>query len=196
MRGFMQTGVSVIQACYEAIKHQSFLDAYDDTFDIVRADTDDLKNKLFALRYTVYCEENKCDEPGQYPDKLLREPHDEDAAHFLLIHKESGEVAGGVSVVLPDAERPCGHFPVQELCDHPILHLDAEVERMCEISRLFMAPRFRRRPEDGQIMPAYYEQDWGLKFTDGRIDYFRRRIPYAPLGLLRMAFETALLESE
>jgi hypothetical protein len=55
-----------------------------------------------------------------------------------------------------------------------------------------MAPHFRRRPEDGRIMPTYYEQDWGLKFTGGKIDYFRRRIPYAPLGLLRAAFETAL----
>jgi N-acyl amino acid synthase of PEP-CTERM/exosortase system len=188
----MHTGLSVFQACYDAIKHQSFVDAYEDTFDVVLADTDELKDKLFQLRYTVFCEENNCDEASHYPDKKLKEPYDAWATHFLLIHKESGDVAGGVSVVLPNREKPLQGFPVQEMCDHPLVHMEGEVYRLCEISRLFMAPRFRRRPEDGRLMPRYYDQDWGLKFTNGKIDYFRRRIPYAPLGLLRAVFEQAL----
>lgn len=188
----MQTGLSVFQACYEAIKHQSFLDAYEETFEIVRADTPEQKDQLYALRYTVFCEENNCESAEWYPDKKLKESYDDWATHFLLVHRASGDVAGGVSVVLPQPEKPLQGFPVQAVCDHPLVHMEGELKRLCEISRLFMAPRFRRRPGDGRLMPAYYDQDWGLKFTNGKIDYFRRRIPYAPLGLLRAVFETAL----
>lgn len=188
----MHAGLSVFQACYEAIKQQSFLSGYYDTFDIVRVDTDDMREKLFQLRYTVFCEENNCDDPANFTDRLLKEVYDEWAVHFVLVHRETGEVVGGASIVLPPDERTENVFPVQAQCDHPLIHMETEVRRLCEISRLFMAPKFRRRPEDGRFLPAYYEQDWGFKLLDGKLDYFRRRIPYAPLGLLKAVFETAL----
>lgn len=188
----MPTALSMVQACYNAIKHQSFVEAYAQMFDVVRLETPAEKEQLFRLRYKVFCEENDCDNTLHYPDGLLTEAADEWAAHFMLKHKESGEIAGGVSVVLPDLRRPQHYFPVQNRCDHPLVHLESETHRLCEIYRLFMMPHFRRRPEDGRVMPTYYEQDWGLKFTNGKIDYFRRKVPYAPLGLLKAAFETAL----
>jgi hypothetical protein len=54
-----------------------------------------------------------------------------------------------------------------------------------------MAPAFRRRMRDGALLPAWHDQeDSG---HDGAP--FRRRIPYAPLGLLKAAFEAALDEN-
>ena len=62
---------------------------------------------------------------------------------------------------------------------------------LAELSRLCMAKRFRRRPLDGHILPAYYEVEKN-EGDKGLNSFFRRSIPYAPLGLLRSAFETAL----
>ncbi len=188
----MHVGMSVLQACYQAIRQHSFLGAYNDTFDVVRADSEEMQEKIFRLRYQVFCEENNCEQTGAYPDGLLKDAYDDGALHFALVHRETGEVAGAVSVVIPRGEKTEGVFPVQAQCDHPLIHMETEVRRLCEISRLFMAPKFRRRPEDGHFLPAYYEQDWGFKFGDGKIDYFRRQIPYAPLGLLKAVFDTAL----
>lgn len=188
----MQSGISVIEACMNALKQQAFYGAYDNTFEIVRADTDSLKEQVFRLRYQVFCEEHNCDSIDSYGDGILIDPHDDHSVHFLLRHKETGEVAGATSVVMPREDRDGHSFPVQQICDHPLLHMPQETRRLCEISRLCMAPRFRRRPEDGRFLPAYYPQDWGLKFNHGKVTYIRRRIPYAPLGLLRAAFETAL----
>lgn len=188
----MQAGLSVLQACYQAIKQHSFIDAYHDTFSIVRADTQELKERIFRLRYQVFCEENNCEETATYPDGLLKDDHDEAAHHFALIHRQSGEVAGAATIVIPHKEATKHVLPLQKICDHPLVHMETEVKRLCEISRLFMAPKFRRRPGDGRFLPAYDEQDWGFKMVDGKLDYFRRRIPYAPLGLLKAVFETAL----
>lgn len=188
----MQAGLSVLQACYQAIKHHSFIDAYRDTFSVVRADTPELQERIFRLRYQVFCEENNCEESSAYPDGVLKDAHDDIATHFALVHRESGDIAGAVSVVIPRGDLSGRSFPLQSLCDHPLIHMETEVGRLCEISRLFMAPKFRRRPGDGRFLPAYYEQDWGFKLVDGKLDYFRRRIPYAPLGLLKEVFDTAL----
>lgn len=190
--GFMQSGMSVIGACLDALKHEAFYNTYDHTFEVVRADTDALKEQVFRLRYQIFCEEHNCEPIEGRSNNILVDPHDGHSIHFLLMHRETGTPAGAASVVLPRDERAGKSFPVQEICDHPLLHMPGETMRLCEISRLCMAPRFRRRPEDGRFLPAYYPQDWGLKFTDGKMSFIRRRIPYAPLGLLRAAFEIAL----
>jgi N-acyl amino acid synthase of PEP-CTERM/exosortase system len=78
------------------------------------------------MRYLVFCEENNCDDAAKYPDKRLKESYDDWAVHYLLRHKPSGEIAGGVSVVLPDREKPLQHFPIQSVCDHPLVHLEGE----------------------------------------------------------------------
>ena len=56
-----------------------------------------------------------------------------------------------------------------------------------------MVKSFRKRPGDGSVLPAYTEQDNTIipSGHDNAV-YIRRVIPFAPLGLLRAAFESAL----
>jgi N-acyl amino acid synthase of PEP-CTERM/exosortase system len=55
-----------------------------------------------------------------------------------------------------------------------------------------MSPKFRRRPGDGRVLPAYSEQGAGDDLMPLGKAVLRRRIAYAPLGLMMAAFETAM----
>lgn len=176
----------------QAIQQKTFYQTYWRTFELIHAHTDELKERAFRLRYEVFCQENKFEIPGG-PDGstegMERDAYDRRALHFLLVHRDSGEDAGTVRILLPQEFELQQSFPLQAHCDHPLLTLDNKVQHMAELSRLCMAKRFRRRPLDGKTLPAYYETEDGDK---GMGRFFRRRIPYAPLGLLKAAFETAL----
>jgi N-acyl amino acid synthase of PEP-CTERM/exosortase system len=70
--------------------------------------------------------------------------------------------------------------------------MEEKVMQFCEVSRLCMTKSFRKRPGDGNILPSYFDQDQSLHVDPGTTVSFRRVIPFAPLGLLRAAFEGAL----
>lgn len=180
------------QAAMAAIRQRAYYAAYRNAFDIVKADTDDLKERVFRLRHQVYCVENKIRERPVDGSEIERDAWDESSVHHLLVHRESGESAGTVRVVLPRADAPLRSFPLQQSCDHPLLEMEERIESFCEISRLCMAARFRRRDRDGRILPAYHDQDWSAIPLFEKIVTVRRLIPYAPVGLLAAAFETAI----
>lgn len=185
---------NIFTAALQAIQQKTFYQSYWRAFELVHAQTDELKDRVFRLRYDVFCKENTFEIPGG-PDctagEIEHDAFDSHAVHFLLVHSDSGEDAGTVRILLPNEGEPQRSFPLQDVCDHPLLLLDNKVVRLAELSRLCMAKRFRRRPLDGKILPSYYETEQG-DGEKGLGRYFRRRIPYAPLGLLRAAFETAL----
>jgi N-acyl amino acid synthase of PEP-CTERM/exosortase system len=182
---------SFIGSCLRKLDERAFYNDYRRTFSIVPADTDDLRRRVFRLRYQVYGVENHFLDPLKYPDELERDAFDDRAIHWLLLHRKTGEAAGTVRVCLPHDERPLVSFELQKTCDHPLLQIENRVLGMSEISRFCMAPQFRRRLLDGHLLPSYYDQEEGGRFEDGR-SLFRRRIPYAPLGLLQAAFETSI----
>ncbi len=187
------TARSWIHACLQSIQQQAFYNTYWNSFTIIRADTDEQKDKAYALRYDVFCRENGFIDPARYPDERERDEFDERAVHHLLIHKETGKVAGTVRVLLPDERRPLTSFELQKLCDHPLLQIENRALGLAEISRLCMARDYRRRPRDGHVLPSYYEQEWGdADKPSTAMRFFRRRIPYAPLGLMMAAYETVL----
>jgi N-acyl amino acid synthase of PEP-CTERM/exosortase system len=187
------TARSWIHACLQSIQQQAFYNTYWNSFTIIRADTDEQKDKAYALRYDVFCRENGFIDPARYPDERERDEFDDRAVHHLLIHKETGKVAGTVRVLLPDERRPLTSFELQKLCDHPLLQIENRALGLAEISRLCMARDYRRRPRDGHILPSYYEQEWGdADKPNTAMRFFRRRIPYAPLGLMMAAYETVL----
>ena len=183
---------SLLKTCLNAIRQKSFHAAYHNTFTIVEANTDVLKEKAYRLRYQVYRIENGPQQTLRYDDAIERDIYDDHAVHHLLIHRPTGEVMGTVRTVLPDTKNAARSFPAQNVCDHPYIHMNDKIPRLCEISGLCVAAKFRRRPDDGRFLPAYHDQDWRIQFKQGRLAYLRRRIPYAPLGLIAAAFSAAL----
>jgi N-acyl-L-homoserine lactone synthetase len=106
-------------------------------FDVVVADTPDLRDVTFALRHEVYCREF-----GFEPvlaDGRERDVYDDRAHHYLLVHVPTGAWAGCVRVV------PGPDLPYEAvLGDVPV---DLATVPRGEISRLTVARDFRRRPD-------------------------------------------------
>ena len=188
----MQKPKSFIETCLEAYQERTFLQAYNETFELVRADTAKQKEMVFRLRYDVFVEENNFEKAPFSDEKLEYDAYDDRSVHYLLMHKPTGEAAGTLRVVLPNDDFPGDSFPIQKECKHPIVQHDARALTLCEMSRFCTSKKFRKRERDGRTLSAYYEQDVVKAEQNGVASYFRRTIPYAPALLLQGAFETAL----
>jgi len=176
------------------MRSKSFYPAYQNTFRVLRADSNALKEIAFRLRYEIFCLENSIDTAlkSTLGESLEKDAYDDHSLHYLLYQKSTDEAVGTVRVVLPREDKLLHSFPMQFICDHPLLHMEDRVTRFCEISHLCMTKNFRKRPGDGPVLPAYYEQDSDLHLNNSANVHVRRIIPFAPLGLLRAAFEGAL----
>ncbi|MGH8567684.1 MAG: GNAT family N-acyltransferase, partial [Gammaproteobacteria bacterium] len=86
-------------------------------FEILRADTPDLLEEAFRLRYEVYCGEGCLPgfDPLDYPDGLERDIYDYEhrSVHCLLRHRSTGSNAGTVRLVLADPVQPDAPFPIE-----------------------------------------------------------------------------------
>jgi N-acyl amino acid synthase of PEP-CTERM/exosortase system len=180
------------QACLRTVMQQTFYQSYWNTFSLLRAETDEQRERVFRLRHEVYRAGRKEETPDGFLSLMEKDAYDDRAAHYLLLHTASGDAAGTVRILMPSVSRPLESFEIQGLCPHPLFGNEERVQRICEVSRLCMSPKFRRRPGDGRVLPAYNEQEaeGGLQPVGKAV--FRRRITYAPLGLLMAAFEGAM----
>lgn len=173
---------------------RSFYPAYQNCFRVVEAQSDTLREIAFRLRYQVYCLENSMD-PGDtaaLAEVLEKDSYDDHALHYLLYSKREQEAVGTIRVILPQEDKPLHSFPLQGICDHPLIHAEDKVQKFCEISHFCMIESFRKRPGDGRILPAYFDPDQEKDQPTPQNMRIRRIIPFAPLGLLRAAFEGAL----
>lgn len=185
---------SYLNACLQSIQSKSFYDPYYKTFRIIRADSNALREIAFRLRYEVFCLENNidCGQDSTEKQDLERDAYDDNAIHYILYRKSDDLAVGTIRIVLPRKDKPLYSFPMQFMCNHPLLHMEDKVSRFCEISRMCMSKNFRKRPGDGATLPAYFDQDFNVRTEKNTVVYARRVIPFAPLGMLCAAFEGAL----
>lgn len=183
---------NLFQACLRTIQQQTFYQAYWKIFKIIEADTNELREQAFRLRYGVYYADQRFENQAEDPANIEKDAFDDRAIHHLMVHVPSNKVIGTVRVLLPKTSNPLESFEVQQNCTHPLLENEDRTQHLCEISRLCMAASFRKRPGDGRILPAYSEQESSPDFMPLGKAFIRRTITYAPLGLLSAAFETAM----
>lgn len=156
-------------------------------FEIVRADTPELREEAFRLRYQVYCHEGCMAgfKAADYPDGLERDPYDQRSVHCLLRHRPSGACAGTVRLVLADADRLGASFPVEEAAGESIdrgalPRQPVPRPSIAECSRFILTRQFRSRPG---------EQQWpdGLaEVAENERGHDERRAPSHPiLGLFK-----------
>jgi N-acyl amino acid synthase of PEP-CTERM/exosortase system len=183
-----------LDTCLDSMRSKSFYPAYQKSFRVIQANSDALRDIAFRLRYQIYCVENGMDfsDAANVAEDLEKDAYDDNALHYLLYQKQTDEAVGTVRVVLPREDKLLHSFPLQFICDHPLIHMEDRASKFCEVSRLCMIKEFRKRPGDGAVLPAYFEQDQNMHIENAANVYIRRVIPFAPLGLLRAAFEGAL----
>lgn len=161
-------------------------------FEIVPADTPDLLEHAFRLRYQVYCQEGCLPgfDPLDYPDGLERDIYDYEhrSVHCLLRHRPTGTNAGTVRLVLADPVQPDAPFPIEGAAGE---HIDRDyLTKFCaargtiaECSRFILAKQFRSRRGEQQWPDGLAEEG---RDTGRRSDE-RRVLPHPVLGLIKAA---------
>lgn len=102
-------------------------------------------------RYEVFCKELHRVVPKSCPLSSNGRPmetdqYDQYSRHFMSYHKVSGSPAASARVILPS---PIGlNVSSRYIIDRPLPYPDATNVNIGEISRMAIAPQFRRRQED------------------------------------------------
>lgn len=132
-------------------KHGSIAEEFNRFFEVRLVDSHTLLREAQAVRYRVYCEEFKFESPMTFPDGLERDEYDEQSVHCVVRHRASGITAGCVRMVPTLMDAPDAPLPLEKFCGDSLDHayissLGLNRHTVCEISRLAVDGRFRRRP--------------------------------------------------
>lgn len=115
--------------------------------------------EVFGIRYRVYCEEFGYEPRERFPDRQERDAFDDQSLHCIIVHRTSRLPAGCVRLVFCDE----GHtLPMETFCREALdprclADLRAERPNACEVSRLAVDRRFRRRAGEGETRFGHVE---------------------------------------
>lgn len=122
-------------------------------FEIVIADTAELLEHVYRIRYQVLCIEQRLPgfDPAHCPDEKERDNYDSHSCHVLLRHRPSGDFIGTARLILPALSKPEKPLPVElysqtdpMLCDIKALPR----QQTAEISRFLIKGQFDRRRDE------------------------------------------------
>jgi N-acyl amino acid synthase of PEP-CTERM/exosortase system len=164
----------------------SLIAAFEKFFEIVPANTTQLQNQFFHLRYQVYSQEFQLPgfEPWRFPDELEVDKYDQRSIYSLLRHRQSEDIVGGIRLVLCDPADISQPFPIEEhmgYCFDAQLIDPAQLPRRAtaEISRVIVTRRFRSRGKEALYTHGMDESSLVENKPDGQ-----RQFPHPVLGLL------------
>jgi len=153
-------------------------------FKVLTANTPALQEKAYQLRYQVYCKEHKYENPWEHPEGQETDEFDCRSVHTLLLDPSGASVAGTARLILPRQDSLDESFPMQRICDHPMLS-DPRIlltAKSAEVSRFAVSKEFRRSGAGEEALDADT----------------RRVMPFITLGLIRglvqMSFEYGVTE--
>ncbi len=114
---------------------------------VVPANSAELLDRAFRLRFQVYCLERGFEEAAAFPDGRERDGEESRSLHSLLLDRANGSAVGTVRLILP--RRGC-ELPVFKLIGAGRLHgAGLPLETTAEVSRFAVAKAFRTRFEAG-----------------------------------------------
>ncbi|MCP3852182.1 MAG: PEP-CTERM/exosortase system-associated acyltransferase [Gammaproteobacteria bacterium] len=140
-------------------------------FSVELADTQDLKQKVYTIRYHVYCKEFKYETVESCPDEMESDEYDDYSLHCLIVHKKTNIPAACVRLV-PTVEDEHATQPLSTLLPFEkyclesldmdfIKQLKLQRDTECEISRLAVNGVFRKR--SGEALTRF--GDVNLEFS-------------------------------
>lgn len=174
-------------------KLPELVEAFHHFFQVTLADTDDLKQIVYRLRYQVYCRELHFEREEDCPGGLESDDFDGRSLHCLIRHRNSNQYAGCVRLVRTDPANPESLLPFEKFCANSI-HKDIvdpsslDREKIGEISRLAVTADFRKRRGESQ-------SPYGItKSPENSHPPNQRRFPSIPIGLYLAISAVGLLE--
>lgn len=151
-------------------------DTFNGFFEVLEANTAELKNIAFSIRHSVYCEELTWEKKNQ--QKLEIDLHDEFAHHFLMKHKATGEFVGCIRYVINQDDGIS--LPLRKF--FPDAPLSISLTSAGEVSRAAVLSTFRRRKSEKGI-PVSLSPSEGKDEITAQLGSF----PYIALGLYMCA---------
>lgn len=136
---------------------------YTDIFDVCIANTDQLKEEAFRLRYQVYCEELQYEPLSKFPNRMEIDIYDSHSVHCLLKYKPSNSYIGYFRLVF--AENPDKKFPLENF--FPDNWMDfSQISRLqfAEVSRLMVVSEFRSPSVQNELMQQINEENLQISF--------------------------------
>jgi N-acyl amino acid synthase of PEP-CTERM/exosortase system len=130
-------------------KSTSMVEDFLQYFDIDLATTEAQKQKIYNVRYRVYCEEFKYEPVHDKQGEIETDEFDDHSLHCLVTHKRSGRAAGCVRLVCASDDHV---LPLENHCLENVYvdYLDplmaGDRNQLCEFSRLAVDAAFRKRP--------------------------------------------------
>lgn len=159
-------------------------------FSAVAAADAGLRAEVYRIRYDVYCDELRFEDPSRFPDKRETDAFDAFSLHCLLLHKPSDTYAGCVRLVQVDPQNPDAPLPFERLCKDTLYpgvlaQLVPDRCRVGEISRLAVRASFRRRKGEQTVPGGVVEEKSG--------SFGGMRTPWIALGLYLSAAAIGLI---
>lgn len=175
---------------------QDLLSAFNQYFELVHADTDELRAQVFQLRYQVYVLETGFETEADCKsgidaagEVILLEEDEFDARsdHYLLRHRRTGIYAATTRLILPQAGVPEARYPIELHCqlDAPVTETSLRTH-LGEISRFAVSKVFKRRLGESNSI-AGVAANIDVYFEDDE----RRVLPHISLGLFAAVMRMA-----
>lgn len=123
---------------------------------VVRANSEELLDRAFRLRFQVYCLERGFEDAAEHRDGRERDGDDSRSLHFLVLDRATESALGTVRLILPRVDHDLPVFRLIRAAERRDAGLP--LETTAEVSRFAVAKAFRRR----------LEQDWGRGRGRGR----------------------------
>lgn len=135
---------------YSRLREANYISSHFSSYlEPVVATDEQLKEEVFRIRHSVYCEELNFEPINE--SKMEKDEFDAYSLHCLIRHRTSNNFAGTARIV-----RPLNigeQLPIQKYCLNSITHNTLNPNffpkhEICEISRLAVPNTFRRRQMD------------------------------------------------
>ena len=155
-------------------------------FQVVPAVTDELRDHVYRIRHSVYCEELAY-EPVR-PDRRESDEYDAHSLHCLIRSVRTGDFVGCTRLVMTRPGDPKYPLPVEKTCAHTIDRSIVDPAKLprdsiAEIGRLAVLSQFRNRAGEKASAAPINDESFGTKD--------RPRFPYLTVGLYLGTVELA-----
>jgi N-acyl amino acid synthase of PEP-CTERM/exosortase system len=130
----------------------SIVDAFNDYFEMIPANSDELKQEVYKLRYQVYCVEKGFLETRA--NALEYDEYDAHSCHYLIRHRETNCYMATTRLILPDSKHPKKLFPMELYSQIDNVHLLKTMPRanVAELSRFCVSKQFRNRANEQHLL--------------------------------------------
>lgn len=130
----------------------SIVDAFNEYFEMIPANSDALKQEVYKLRYQVYCVEKGFLETRA--NGMEYDEYDAHSSHYLIRHRDSDCYMATTRLILPDSNHPEKLFPMEVYSQIDNIKLLNTMHRgnLAELSRFCVSKQFRRRANERDLL--------------------------------------------